>query len=215
MKGYYVLVLYVFTGNDTEKARAAMQVACDEAAKGASVVRITDAHSRTDLEAALGGQGLFGEERVVVFDNVFLNDEMRELLVRELPRLAKSDEVFFMIEGALDAVTRKGIEKYAEKFERFDARVAKKQETIFSLANALQAGKKKDLWVGYQRELLAGEAPEAIHGVLFWAAKQYYLRNSSERARKLVAELAELPHEARRRGEDLEYALERFVLSVA
>ena len=31
--------------------------------------------------------------------------------------------------------------------------------------------------------------------------------------RRLVAELAELPHEARRRGFDLEYALERFILT--
>ena len=37
----------------------------------------------------------------------------------------------------------------------------------------------------------------------------------SNRAKKLIAELAELPHEARRNNFDLEYALERFVLSAA
>jgi hypothetical protein len=56
-----------------------------------------------------------------------------------------------------------------------------------------------------------------LHGTLFWAAKQMVLKprgaSDSLRGKKLVAELAALPHEARRSGEDLEYALERFVLS--
>ncbi len=207
-------MLYFFSGTDTEKARAALNAAVEKQ-KGMSVLRITDAHPLADLDAALRGPGMFDEKRVVVLEHVYQNDEMRVVLQAELSRLAKSAEIFFMLEGALDAATRKSIEKYAEVFEHFDTKATKKQETIFALANALQNGKKKDLWVGYQRELIAGKAPEAIHGVLFWAAKQYYLRGGSEKARKLVAELAELPHEARRRGEELEYALERFVLSIA
>ena len=35
------------------------------------------------------------------------------------------------------------------------------------------------------------------------------------RGKKLVTDLAELPHISRRRGEELEYALERFILSSA
>ena len=89
---------------------------------------------------------------------------------------------------------------------------------MFALANALRRADKKALWVGYQRELAKGGAPEAILGVLFWAAKDMFIKSKegtreSNRAKKLVAELAELPHEARRNGFDLEYALERFVLS--
>ena len=89
--------------------------------------------------------------------------------------------------------------------------------TVFRLADALRAGNKKALWVGYQRELQHGAAPEALHGVLFWAAKDMVLKSSGSaqksHAKNLIAELATLPHEARRQGEDLEYALERFILS--
>lgn len=208
-------MLYLFSGTDADKAREALNASLEKAAKNARVLRITDVHSRADLEAALQGSGLFGGEQLVVLDNVYLNDELRELLSTRIPALSKAKEAYFMLEGALDAATRKGIEKYATKFERFDSKAAKKNETIFLLANALQAGKKKDLWVGYQRELAAGKAPEAIHGVLFWAAKQAFLRNDSPRSRTLVATLAELPHEARRRGTELEYALEQFVLTIA
>lgn len=206
-------MLYFYSGNDTEKARDAMSAAIEKAAKGATVVRITDAHSRADLEAALQGGGMFGGERVIVFSNVYENDELRTVLEERLSFLSKSKEPIFMIEGALDAATRKSIEKYATEYERFDAKKVAEPTTIFALANALQVGKKKELWVGYQRELQSGKAPEAIHGVLFWAAKQYLLKQGSDRAKLLVAELAELPHEARRRGVELEYALEQFVLS--
>jgi hypothetical protein len=125
--------------------------------------------------------------------------------------------VYYIIDEKIDAESRKRIEKYAEKSERYDAVAKKKANTIFAVANALARRDKRALWVNYQSEIAGGAAPEAVHGVLFWGAKDLFMKSrdkgTQERAQKLVAALAELPHEARRRGEDLEYALERFVLS--
>jgi hypothetical protein len=162
---------------------------------------------------------MFGEKRAVVLDGVLGNGEMRDLILGMPPQFKDSDEPVFMLEGKLDADTRKKLEKYAERTERFDAKKERESGEIFSLAYALRRGDKKALWVGYQRALAREEAPEAIHGVLFWGAKDMLLRSkagSPERSRgiRLVAELAELPHEARRRGFELEYALEHFLLSV-
>lgn len=216
-------MLYFFSGTDTEKAREKMNVAALKTARGADVVRITDAHTLHDLNAALQGGGMFpsaggqaGGARVVVLDRVLGNEEMRAVVLARLPHISKSADTFYIYESSLDATIRKIIEKHAEKSEKFDATKQPARETIFALANALQSGKKKDLWVGYQRELAAGKSPEAIHGVLFWAAKQALLKNArDERAHKLVASLAELPHESRRQGQELEYALERFILASA
>ena len=206
--------MYIFlSGTDTDALRAKLSTTIEKIGKGAPVLRITDAHTRADLDTALLGGGMFAEKRVVVFDNVLANQELRDVLLGALPNIARSAEQYVLLESAADAATRKVIEKYAESSERFDAKKGKPQETIFALANALQRGDKKALWVGYQRELLAGKAPEAIHGVLFWAAKQALLRSANAVNRSRVAELAELPHEARRNGEELEYALERFVLA--
>ena len=205
-------MLYFFTGTDTERARNAMSAALAKA-KQKNVLRITDAHSAADLEAALGGAGMFGEKRVVVLDSVLGNEELRERLLARLKGTSASEDMFLMLETAVDADTRKSVEKYAEKTERFDVPKKERDNSIFSLANAFQRGQRKELWVGYQRELLKGSAPEAIHGTLFWAAKQAFLRSDTPRSRTLVARLAELPHEARRKGIDLEYALEHFVLS--
>lgn len=210
-------MLYFFTGTDTETSREKLNLAVAKVTKHKTVVRITDAHTRADLGAALGGAGMFGPpaggERVVVLDNVLRSEEIREALIAQLPHLSRTPESFFMLENEIDAATRKTVEKYAEKTERYDAAKKERDNSIFALANALQRGQRKELWVGYQRELKKGSAPEAIHGTLFWAAKQALLRADTPKGRTLVALLAELPHEARRRGMELEYALEHFVLS--
>ena len=213
-------MLYFFSGTDRNKARAALEAAVKESLKkGMRVVRITDSNAPADLAAAFGGGGMFGEARIVILSGVLGNDEMRTGLLNALAYMRDSEELFFMLEEKLDAATRKQIEKYAEKSERHDSASVKKGGDIFAIANALRRRDKKALWVHYQRQLAEDAAPEAIHGVLFWAAKDMFMKSAAgepqNRAKKLIVELAKLPHEARRRGEELEYALERFVLAGA
>jgi len=212
-------MFHFFYGSDREKARVALNTVLEKAAKNIDVLRITDAHSISDLQSALSGPGMFGQARIVVFDSVLggKNEEMRGVFLNAIERMRDSKEQFFVLEGALDAATRKQVEKYAEKSEKFDTPKKEKDNSIFALASALQKGDRKALWVGLTREFAKGAAPEAVHGLLFWGAKRMMLgahgETESARARRLIAALAELPHEARRSGEDLEYALERFVLS--
>lgn len=224
-------MLFLFSGSDREKAREALNAAVEKTAglqKGTFRItfRITDAHTIDDLRTALRGPGMFppaggpeGGARVVVLDGILSggNEEAQAVLLGALKDIRDSAEVFFMLEGALDASTRKQVEKYAEKSERFDAKKAEAEKTIFALANALQRGDKRGLWLGLMREFGKGSAPEAVHGLLFWGAKQGLLRARGEeeaaRMRRLVAALAELPHRSRRKGEELSYALERFALS--
>lgn len=212
-------MLYLFTGTDREKARVALGKAAEKAAgKNGELVRITDANTVHDLRAALSGGGMFGGKRVVVLDGVFANEEMRSIILDSLPYLKESGEPFFVLEEKLDAATRKIIEKRAEISQKFDAKKEKERGDIFALAYALRRGDKKTLWVEYQHALARDEAPEAIHGVLFWGAKQALLAAQGAKdkgqAGKRIAELAELPHEARRQGIELEYALERYILGI-
>jgi DNA polymerase III delta subunit len=206
-------MMHLYTGTDREKARAKMNADIVKAGKGANIIRITDANTIDDLAAALRGGGMFAEKRVLVFENLNVNPEMREMLLDALGK-GVSDPVFIFEEKLLVA-EKKRYEKYADTIEKFDAPKKERDSSIFAMANALRAGDKKALWVSYMREIAKGGAPEAIHGVLFWGAKDAFLKSGGkeERIRQLVADLAALPHEARRRGEDLEYALERFVLS--
>lgn len=213
-------MLFFFSGADRNKARDALNAAVTKAAKKHEVLRITDAHSLADLQTALQGPGMFSEARVVVFDSILSgeNEESREVFLDALKRMRDSEEIFFILEGALDAATRKQVEKYAEKSEKFDAPKKEKDNSIFALANALQKGDKKALWVGLMQQFAKDAAPEAVHGLLFWGAKKMLLSardaGARKRASSLVTELAKLPHEARRHGLELEYALEKFVLSL-
>lgn len=209
-------MLTVFLGTDTKKALTAINVATSKQ-KG-SIVRISDASSLDDLRAALAGGGMFAEKRVVILDRVSDNDELWEVALGSLSSLAEQADQYFIYEEKADAATKKQFSKYAENVEVFDSmKAAKPRPTVFALVNYMQAGDKKKLWVGYQQELISGNAAEAIHGTLFWGAKQALLTARSEkdvaRAKKYIAQLAELPHESRRHGEELEYALERFILS--
>lgn len=204
-------MLYLYVGSDREKARTKMQQ--DAAKKKGVIVRITDANTLHDLKAALQGSGLFGEKQVILLESVYANEEMRDEL---LPALEKGiEEDVFMFEEKLLAADKRKLEKYVERMETFDAPKKERDGSIFAIANALKRADKKALWVSYMRELGKGAAPEAVHGVLFWSAKDALLKSGGKgvREKELVVALAELPHEARRRGEDLEYALERFVLS--
>lgn len=217
-------MLFLFTGTDREKARSEMNKAIAKSAgKHVRIVRITDASSMDDFSAALHDGGMFGVsdgdgKRVIVLDGVSANEEVWGRVEDALPATAESLDLFFMLEEKPNAETRRLLEKYAEKSERFDGAKKKKEAgMIFELASALKRGDKKRLWVGYQRALLRDEAPEAIHGVLFWGAKDMFMKSKgAERARaqRFLAELAELPHEARRNGFELEYALERYILGV-
>ncbi len=209
-------MLFLYSGTDTERSRTRLNIELEEKVAQVELFRITDAHTLNDLEAALMGGGMFGGARVVVLDSTLTHEDMRAIVLERLPQLKASTDVFYIYEGAIDTPTRKQIEKFAEKSEKYDATKSAVKESIFNLVRPLQDGKKKDLWVAYQKEIHAGKAPEAIHGILFYAAKDALLRKpSDERAKKLVATLAQLPHEARRSGFDLEYALEHFVLSSA
>lgn len=209
-------MLYLFTGADRERARFAVQATVMKRAAGAELVRITDTNSIADLEMALRGVGMFGGKRALFLDNVLDNGEMIAYLLPRLEAIAERSEITLMYQSDLSAALRKQLEKYAERSEKFELKKEEERTTIFDLANALRRNDKKVLWVSYMRELSKGETPEAILGVLFWGAKREFLESRGAakiRAAALVASLAELPHESRREGVDLEYALERFVLS--
>lgn len=211
-------MLTLLHGTDGDAARRALATLIK--AEKATALYITDAHSLEDMQAALRGPGMFAAgKRVVIFDGIFTSgsQDHRSQLTDAVRYLSDAKEPFVILEGKLDAATRKLLEKHASHAEEFVAPKKQEEKTIFVLANALQRGDKKALWVGLMREYAKGSAPEAVLGLLFWGAKQMVLKSRSdaeaERGKRLVAALAELPHKARRRGEDLSYALERFALS--
>lgn len=110
---------------------------------------------------------------------------------------------------------------------------------LFSLGDALGRRDKKNLWVLYYKAKKAGLEEEQIHGTLFWAVKNMMLAENShsakeagmnpyvfskakrfagnynsEELRNLQGGLVSLYHDSRRGGNDLDIALEKFVLNI-
>ncbi len=92
---------------------------------------------------------------------------------------------------------------------KFDKKAALEDKRGFNsaLVNALGARNRDKLWLEINRALRAGDAPEMLHGLLHWKARDM-------RDRKLSLDLINLLQSSRRSGLDLSLSLERFALSL-
>lgn len=209
-------MLRAYIGTDRVKAQGALRKALK---KGMHTIHLSDASSLSDIEAATQGPGLFGEKKAVILDGVGGNKELLDAYIDILPLCAASEDSFFVLETKPIAQLKRALEKHAESVEVFDAPKKAEDTSVFAVSSALKRGDRKALWVSYRSEMMKGKAPEAVLGVLFWGAKDMFMKSregSAERKKsaEYIAALTELPHEARRRGVELEYALERFLLSI-
>jgi len=168
-----------------------------------------------ELHGVMGTQDMFGNGYTVTLDGLIDDPRTKQEIIEVLPELKESTNIFFLIDRKVDAATKKKLEKYADSFEVCDLPAAKKEWGNFALADYFAGKERAKAWVAYQQALLKGEAPEALHGMLFWKIKQILGGNAKrprEEVRGLLGDLAELPIVSRKRNIDLEHALELFIL---
>lgn len=235
-------MLYIYHGNDLNRTGVAITSAIEKLrvrVPHAAIERITSEVEALELEALLASQGLFHSARVVVLDGVFVNTGHKTDVLGHLAEIAASEHVFFIREVKLSSPEIKKMEKYAQKVIEYSVKETKKEPlNSFALADALLARNKKGLWLKLIQTLRSGSSPEELHGILFWGAKNLSIASGAESPKEagmhpfvykktctalfkfkpeevqnLVADLAELPHKARRAGVELEYALEQFALT--
>jgi len=216
-------MFYVYHGLDEKASRGKLRRAMDALQKRvpyAHILRITDEdEEEISLKDILESKGLFHPRRVVLFDKVLSNKVIREDIFKHLKEMKESEHIFFIYEEKISAAHEKKLSQYAEKIEKSDRKeTEKKKENVFALANALGSGKRSDVWIEYRKALLSGAAPEALHGMIFWKVKDMLVKGISgsreDEYREMLSMLAEMPHKTRRDGVELEYALERFILSL-
>lgn len=192
----------------------------------------------------LASRGLFGGGSVIVLDSLLQNADAEGTILEKLKEMKDSPNIFVIIEGKLTKVIAERIAKKAETAEEFQKstaeKTAKKVEfDRFALSDALGRRSKKDTWVLLQKSFDLGGVPEEIHGMLFWQVKSMLLALSSKTAgeaglnpfvfrkslsfaknfteeelKNLSSKLVTIYHEARRGGDELSIALEKFVLSI-
>ncbi|HQT82778.1 MAG TPA: hypothetical protein PLW99_01355 [Candidatus Paceibacterota bacterium] len=229
-------MIYLFHGTDVEKARTkAFEWVAKARAKEPNLVYARLAREElTDAaldDAALSG-GLFVSRLLVLIDDPFpaaraAGDEeggeevsASGVLEEHLDALAASDNAIIVLAPKLAAAKAKKIAAKAKMTYVYDKPAALEDKRGFNsnLVNALASRQRDKLWLEINRALVAGDAPEMLHGLLHWKARDLMEKGARawtpQESRQLSLALIELLQNSRRGGLPLNLSLERFALSV-
>jgi len=215
-------MIYLFHGSDANKVRAkAFQwVAAARAKAPDAFYTRLDADSVSDaaLREAVSAQGLFFSKTLVVLDDPFPKAESAETVLGFLNELAATDNIVAIIAPKLLAARVKKVEAKAAKVFKIDAVAKPSRGFNTSLVNALAVKDGAALWKEIIKAYRLGDAPEMVHGLLHWKARDLMQKGGRGwtpiEARRLSRQLIELLSDSRGRDLELGPALERFALSL-
>jgi len=230
-------MLYLFHGSDVEKVRTkAFDWVAKARAKEPNLAYVRLAREELSdaalLDAAQSG-GLFVKRLLVLIDDPFAatrakaedeedEEEGNASSIAEdiLDVLVASDNAIIILAPKLPAAKAKKLGAKAKMSYVYDVAAPREAARGFNsnLVNALAARSPDKLWLEINRALLAGDAPEMLHGLLHWKARDLMEKGSRawkpEETRALSLALIDLLQESRRGGLGLGVALEKFALSV-
>lgn len=226
-------MIYLFYGSDVGKVRdKAFAWIAGARTKEPNVAYVRLAHEEITpaaLEEATLSGGLFVKRLLILLDDPFQKGRSTEdgegttedtLLEEHIDALAASNNVFVILAPELGAAKAKKIAAKAVKTYTLDAPPHQEETRGFNanLVNALQTRSREKLWLELERALRKGDAPELLHGLLHWKARNLIEKESRawtpEESRALSLSLIEVLQESRRKGIDLSESLERFALSI-
>lgn len=238
-------MIYLFYGSDEQKVRTKAfewVAAARSKEPNLAYARLAreDLTSATLEEAAASG-GLFVSRLLVLIDDPFpptrsstAEEESEEpnvgrqtshtshtsdLIEEHMDTLAASDNAIVILAPKLVVAKAQKFATKAKIEYRFDKSTASEAGRGFNnaLVNALAARSRERLWLELNRALRAGDAPERLHGLLHWKARDILEKGARSwtlaEARTLSLSLITLLMDSRRKSLDLAQSLERFVLS--
>jgi len=218
-------MIYFLYGTDIDKARVKAHELFDSLLKkkpDASFFKMdVESFNEIVLDEYIGGQGLFENKYVVFLDRLSQDKDVKESFLERIKDIAESQNIFIILEGKLDKASLSKIEKKSEKTQEFELKEIVKKEpyNAFALADAFGKRDRKNAWVLYRKAIDKGEAPEALHGMLFWKVKtmiigSYFGEYSKGEMYDLATRLVDVYHEARRGKHELETGLEALILLI-
>jgi hypothetical protein len=155
-------MIYAIVGTETTKREKAHEILSKE---GVVSAHIYSEHVAT-LEPLISASSLFGEKIITHLIQVMDIASSRDELVRLLPEMKESINIFIIDEPFADANRVNRLTKYAEKV--FDAREEKKERVdVFTLCTLFAKRDKKESWVEWMR-IRDLDSPEVIQGALWW-----------------------------------------------
>jgi len=206
-------MIYLFHGSDVEKVRTkafAWVAAARKKEPNLAYVRLASEEViDSSLEDSALSGGLFVKRLLILIDDPFQEEDSTNLIEEHLSALADSDNAIVILAPKLASAKAKKIIAKAKMEYKYDKSAALEDKRGFNgnLVNALASRSREKLWLEINRALRAGDAPEMLHGLLHWKARDM-------RDRKLSLDLINLLQTSRRNGMDLSLSLEHFALSI-
>ena len=201
-------MIYLFYGSDEARVRAkafAWVAAARVKEPNLAYTRLArEELTSAGLEDATVSGGLFVSRTLILIDDPFpvrgvpsyeraANDEEEggseteqtvgtSLVEEYLDRLVASDNAIIILAPKLAAVRAKKLAAKAAKEYRFDLSAPREAGRGFNsaLVNALAARSPDKLWLELNRALRVGDAPEMLHGVLHWKARDLMEKGSAK-----------------------------------
>ncbi|MHB0865965.1 MAG: hypothetical protein ACYC1Y_03665 [Minisyncoccota bacterium] len=230
-------MIYLFHGTDVGKTRAKAfewVAAARKKEPNLSYARLArEELSAAALEDASLSGGLFIQRLLILIDDPFPaarlaseedageEDGAGSVLEDYLERLATSDNAIIILAPKLAAPKAKKLIAKAKVEYKFDTAHPRREAARgfnSALVDALATRQREKLWLEINRALMAGDAPEMLHGLLHWKARDLMEKGgrlwSPKESRRVSLTLIELLQYSRRGGLDLSLALERFALSI-
>ncbi len=204
-------MLYFYFGTNTDLARKKAKATIDSllAKKpDATLIKVDDEIlSESRIDELSHSQALFSNKYIVFFYKVFNNKENKELVLKKIKDIGKSENIFIFVEGKMDKASLTKIEKVAEKTEEFveKEKTLTKKEALnlkgekidfFEFANTLGKRDKKNLWILFQDALREQVPAEEIHGIFFWQVKSMILAKKCKNAEE--ARMSPFPYQKAR-----------------
>ncbi|MBU6214344.1 hypothetical protein KGM48_00655 [Patescibacteria group bacterium] len=229
-------MIYFFHGSDSEKVRT-KAFAWVAVARAKEPNLVYSRLAREDLSPAVlqetaASGGLFVNRLLILLDEPFPQNvdfvhpqydegsaKSGSVVEEYLDLLAESDNVFIILAPRLAAAKAKSVSAKAKKVYEY-AKTERDESRGFNsaLVNALAARERERFWLELMRALRAGDAPEMLHGLLHWKARDLMEKGSRAysraEARALSLRLIDLLQSSRRGGLSLPLLLERFALSI-
>lgn len=209
-------MIYAIVGTDTIKRGKAYETL---AGYGVVTAHIYSEQIAT-LEPLISASSLFGEKVIVNLIQVMDLASSREEVIRLLPSMKESGNIFIIDEPFADANRVTRLTKHAEKV--YDAREEKERDVdVFTLCTLFARRDKKGVWVEWMkvRDL---DSPEAFQGALWWKMKTIWEDTLVGKPTKFSKEECEVFGEkilkssirAHRGEADLKVELEKVLLGV-
>ena len=220
-------MIYLFSGDDVKNKHLSYEKFIKSLPAQAGIPANTETFfinrndfNRNQIESLYSGSGLFFEDCVVVFQDVFEREETREFVLEKLDLMGKSSSSFVFLEGKLNKPILDAFKKIEPKklqINIFELPKEKKEKfNNFLLANAFGVRDKLNLWIYFRQAVDLGVGMEELIGVLFWKIKDMLIkkdfRKFSEAELNPASRLSYLLPEARKASRDAEAVFEQFLL---